>query len=200
MLDTRLALGGVRVSNPKACEPPISRPPRAQRCTTRAEPGRTRTVATRRVTGFPGANVVNAVGTREPPPDAGMQPTSGLKVGVARARPAYVPRKTTERDVEIPGLTGLPSAPRNAMSIARTLNRASRPPATWPFGHVTCHSMRTRGTAVDAGTTTHGPDTGTHTCRPSHSCAAPAGPAPTSAAAVAAITAPSAAATLTEPA
>ena len=119
MLETRLALGGVRVANAKACEPPISRSPRAHCWTTSFEPGRTRTVDTRRVTGRPGGNVVNAVGTRAPPPDEGMQPTSGRKVGAARAWPAYVATNTTERDVVIPGLTGLPSVPRKATSIAR---------------------------------------------------------------------------------
>jgi hypothetical protein len=53
-----------------------------------------------------------------------------LKVGARSVRPTYVPVKTTERAVEIPGFTGLPSVPRKPTSIGRTLSRASRPPAT----------------------------------------------------------------------
>ncbi len=59
--------------------------------------------------------------------------------------------------------------------MPRTLSRASSPPTMWPRGHVSWYSTRARDRPVDAGTTTHGPGTGTHTCSPSHSFAAPAG-------------------------
>ena len=47
----------------------------------RRRPGRTRTVFTRRVTGCPGRTAATDVGTRAPPPAAGMQPMNGRKVG-----------------------------------------------------------------------------------------------------------------------
>ena len=174
---TRLALGGVRVSKPNACDPPRRRSPAAQRWVTVLAPGRTRTVFTRRVTGLPGRSWETEVGTRDPPPADGMQPMNGRKVAAAAARPAYVPRKTTEREVVIPGFTGLPREPMNPTSIARTLSRASRPPTTCARGHVSWNSTRCRGIEVDAGTTTQGPATGTHTMSPSHSSAPPAGAA-----------------------
>ena len=67
--------------------------------------------------------------------------------------------------------------------MPRTLRRASSPPTTWPRGHVSWYSTRARFSPVEAGTTTHGPATGTHTISPSHSFAAPAGSAATNAAA-----------------
>ena len=68
---------------------------------------------------------------REPPPAIGMQPMKGLKVGATpEERPTYVPRKTAERDVVIPGFTGLPVIPMKPTSIARRLRRASVPPTT----------------------------------------------------------------------
>ena len=102
----------------------------AQRWVTVVVPGRTRTDLTRRVTGVPGRSWETEVGTREPPPADGMQPMNGRKVGAAAERPAYVPRKIADRDVVIPGLTGLPSVPMKPTSIARTLSWASRPPTT----------------------------------------------------------------------
>ena len=108
---------------------------------------------------------------------------NGLKVGAPADRPTYVPRKTAERDVVMPGFTGLPSVPMKPTSIARTLSRASRPPTMCPRGQVSWNSTRSRGAPVDAGTTTHGPATGTQTMSPSHSFAPPAGAATASAAA-----------------
>jgi hypothetical protein len=87
-LETRLALGGVRVSNANACSPPTRRSPDTHRRTTVVAPGRTRTVFVRRVIGWLGRNAATEatdVGTREPPPAAGMQPMNGLNVG-ARSR------------------------------------------------------------------------------------------------------------------
>ena len=45
-------------------------------------------------------------------------------------RPTNDPKKTADRDVVTPGLTGLPSIPRNPTSIARWLSSASSPPTT----------------------------------------------------------------------
>jgi hypothetical protein len=132
----------------------------------------------------PGGNAVTDVGTREPPPADGMQPRNGRKVGALAELPAYIPKKTADRDVVIPGLTGLPSVPRKLTSMARRLNRASRPPTTWFFGQVSWNSTRCRGAVVEAGTTTHGPGTETQTMSPSHSFAPPAGAATASAAPV----------------
>jgi hypothetical protein len=111
-----------------------------------------------------------------------MQPMNGLKVAALAERPTYVPRKTADRDVVIPGFTGLPVVPMKATSIARTLRRASVPPTMYPRGQVSWYSTRSRGTPVDAGTTTQGPATGMQTMSPSHSLAPPAGAATVSAA------------------
>jgi hypothetical protein len=64
-----------------------------------------------------------------------MHPMWGRKVGRRAAGPAYEATKTADRDVEIPGLTGLPIRPRKVTSIARWLSSASKPPTTYPFGH-----------------------------------------------------------------
>jgi hypothetical protein len=48
-----------------------------------------------------------------------MQPTKGLKLGARGDSPTYEATKTTEREVEIPGFTGLPRVPRKLTSIAR---------------------------------------------------------------------------------
>ncbi len=113
-LETRLALGGVRVKKPNACDASTRRSPARHDCVTVALPGRTRTVFARRVTGCPGGNTDTDVGTREPPPCAGMQPTYGLKLRAPDDPPTYVPTKVTERDVVMPGLTGLPEHPEEA--------------------------------------------------------------------------------------
>jgi hypothetical protein len=131
---------------------------------------------------------VTEVGTREPPPDVGMHPTNGLKLGDRGDVPTYAPRKVTEREVVMPGLTGLPSLPKKLTSIARWLRRASRPPTIWPRGHVSCHEAWGRDDPAAVGTTTHGPAIGMHTWSPSHSFALPAGVTSVSAAAMVATT------------
>lgn len=70
-----------------------------------------------------------AVGIR-PPPLLGMQPMNGRKVGARAVAPTYLATKTTDRDVVIPGLIGLPSLPTNVTSMPRSLSRASTPPTT----------------------------------------------------------------------
>ena len=104
------------------------RSPARQPTVTVALPGRTLAVVARRVVGVPGSNALTEVGTREPPPDVGtrelppdvgMHPTNGLKLGDRGDVPTYTPRKVTDRDVVMPGLTGLPSLPRKLTSIAR---------------------------------------------------------------------------------
>jgi hypothetical protein len=57
-----------------------------------------------------------------------MQPAKGLKLGAPADPPTYEATNTTDRDVEIPGFTGLPSIPTKLTSIARWLSRASSPP------------------------------------------------------------------------
>jgi hypothetical protein len=59
-----------------------------------------------------------------------MQPMKGLKLGARGDAPTCDARKTVDRDVEMPGFTGLPSVPRKLTSIPRSLSRASRPPTT----------------------------------------------------------------------
>ena len=86
--------------------------PRAWQRTEYVEiPGRTRAVVTRLVVGSPGGNAPTAVGTRGPPPAAGMQPMYGRYVAGLDDRPMWEPTKVTVRPVVIPGLTGLPSMP-----------------------------------------------------------------------------------------
>jgi hypothetical protein len=65
-----------------------------------------------------------------------MQPMNGLKLGARADAPTYVATKTADREVVIPGWTGLPSVPMKLTSIARPLSRASSPPTTCPRGHV----------------------------------------------------------------
>jgi hypothetical protein len=48
-----------------------------------------------------------------------MHPTCGRKLAERALPPTYEATKTTERDVVMPGLTGLPSVPRKVTSIAR---------------------------------------------------------------------------------
>jgi hypothetical protein len=83
-------------------------------------PGTTRTLPTRRIVGSPGLTAPNAVGI-PPPPLAGMQPMKGRKLGARAVAPTYLATKTTERDVVIPGFTGLPSFPMNVTLIPRSL-------------------------------------------------------------------------------
>ena len=72
--------------------------------------------------------------------------------------------------------TGLPDAPKNQTSIARSVSSASSPPTMKPFGHVelVLH-LRPRHRAATTGTTTHGPATGTHAMKPRHSLVAAGG-------------------------
>ncbi len=51
---------------------------------------------------------------RAPPPLAGMQPTCGRNVAPLPRDPAYEATNTTDLDVVIPGLTGLPIRPEEA--------------------------------------------------------------------------------------
>src|SRR5262245_47675334 len=92
--------------------------------------------------GCPGPTIVlTDVGTRPPPPDAGMQPMCGRKLAAERvSSPTYVPVKTAELVVVIPGLTGLPSVPVKERSIAVEVNSASRPPTMYPRGHLSWYS------------------------------------------------------------
>src|SRR5947207_2762395 len=96
-----------------------------------------RAVRTRRTVGRPGGKTEETdVGVRLPPPLAGMQPACGRNVGGATFVPTYMATKTTVREVVLPGETGLPDAPRNHRSIARSVSSASTPPTTNPRGHV----------------------------------------------------------------
>ena len=72
------------MKKPNACAAPTRRSLPRQPLVTVLAPGRTRTVRTRRTVGWPGANAVAEVGIRVPPPEAGMHPMCGLKLG-ARA-------------------------------------------------------------------------------------------------------------------
>src|SRR5919197_1183565 len=76
----------------------------------------------------------------------------------------------------MPGLTGLPSVPRKATSMAWSLSSASSPPTTYRRGHANWYSTAALGTRSPGGKTTHGPATGTQTMKPLHSLVAPAGP------------------------
>ena len=64
---------------------------------------------------------VTAVGVRRPPPPPGMQPARGRNVGGNPPIPTYLATNTMVRDVVRPGATGLPEAPRNQTSIARSV-------------------------------------------------------------------------------
>ena len=61
-------------------------------------------------------------------PEAGMQPMCGRKLVGRLEPPVEDATKTAARDVETPGLTGLPSLPMKATSIARLLSSLSSPP------------------------------------------------------------------------
>src|SRR5439155_3947025 len=102
----------------------------------------------------------------------------GRNVAARLDEPTKVATNTALRDVVIPGATGLPTLPRNEMSIAGLLSSASRPPTRYPRGHESWYSTRARGAAPREGTTTHGPATRTQTCRPRHSFVASARVAP----------------------
>jgi len=51
-----------------------------------------------------------------------------LKLDKPDDLPTCFATNVTDREVVIPGLTGLPSVPRKLTSIARRLSSASRPP------------------------------------------------------------------------
>jgi len=57
-----------------------------------------------------------------------MQPMYGLKLAEPDERPTCFATNVTDREVVIPGLTGLPKSPRKLTSMARLVSRASRPP------------------------------------------------------------------------
>src|SRR5438067_2495472 len=103
---------------------------------------------------------VTAVGVRRPPPPPGMQPARGRNVGGNPPIPTYLATNTMVRDVVRPGATGLPEAPRNQTSIARSVSSASTPPTTNPFGHLSWYCTSGRCSERETGTTTHGPATG----------------------------------------
>src|SRR5262249_59421361 len=109
-----------------------------------------------------------------PPPEVGAHPMWGGRRGFRANPPVYTPRNTTERDVVVPGPTGLPSSPGKSRSIARSLNSASSPPTRNPRGHESWNCAPPRTLPSSTGTTTHGPRTFTQTCSPRHSLVAPA--------------------------
>ena len=81
-----------------------------------------------------------------------MQPMNGLNVAARRDLPTYDATNTTEREVVIPGFTGLPSCPEERdVDRRRTLSSASSPPTTWPRGHVSWNSTRVAATPVAVG-------------------------------------------------
>ena len=88
--------------------------------------------------------------------------------GPAASGPVYVPEKTAEPEVVIPGLTGLPSRPGE-----RDVDRGGA-----ELGVETADDVAARAVELEldvrarrplAGTTTQGPTTGTQICRPLHS-------------------------------
>src|SRR4051794_33192688 len=167
-LATSCGDGGCAVRKPRALYAATRRSSAWQRAeTVRCAP--TRTVRTRRTVGLPGGKTdENAVGVRVPPPPPGMQPARGRNVGAPPPEPTYVATNTIVFEVVRPGATGLPAAPRNQTSIARSDSSASTPPTTNPFGHVSWDWTPLRIALCPAGRPTHGPATGAHVRKPRH--------------------------------
>ena len=143
----RAAPRGSRRAPASAASP--SRKPRALYAATRRSSSRQRTAtrspALRREpcardapSACPGGKIaVNAVGVRAAA--AARRGCSRVRTEAsARARPSRrrSRRRRSSATSSVPGATGLPAAPRNQTSIARSVSSASTPPTMKPFGHV----------------------------------------------------------------